>query len=81
MTKKILLLALIILLTGCAKKVSFELSDELSRYKPVSVVVMPVTVDSDPEKIEADVLRLVRSTAQDKLLEKGYSSFPLEEYG
>jgi hypothetical protein len=79
MKKIILLLALIILPTGCAKKVAFELSDELSRYKPVSVVVMPVTVDSDPEKIEADVLRLVRSTAQDKLLEKGYSSFPLED--
>lgn len=79
MTKKILLLALIILISGCAKKVSFELSDEMDRYKPVSVVVMPVTVNSDQKKIETNVLELVRSTALDKLLEKGYTPFPLKD--
>ena len=77
MTKKILLLALIILITGCAKKVSYELSDDMARFKPVSVLVMPVTIESDTEKIQADVLELVRSTAQEELLDKGYTSFSL----
>jgi hypothetical protein len=79
MKKFVLLLALVIFITGCANRVSFELSDELKRYKPQSVVVMPVTVESDPENIEADVLELVRSTALDKLLEKGYSSISLKD--
>lgn len=79
MTKKVLLLVLIILITGCAKKVSFKLSDEFARQKPRSVVVMPVTVTSKQKNISADVLKLVRSTARENLLEKGYSAFSLED--
>ena len=79
MKKFVLLLALVILITGCANRVSFELSDEIKRYKPQSIVIMPVTVKSDPEDIEADVLTLVRNTALDKLLEKGYSSISLKD--
>ncbi len=80
MTKKILLLALILLIAGCARTVSFDLSDDFRRFKPVSVVVMPVTVvQTDLDEIKPDVLGLVRSTALDKLLEKGYSSVSLKE--
>ncbi len=81
MTKKILLLALILLIAGCARTVSFELSDDFRRFKPGSVVVMPVTVvETDMgDEIAPDILGLVRSTAIDKLLEKGYSSVSLKE--
>ncbi|MBE9531670.1 MAG: DUF799 family lipoprotein [Proteobacteria bacterium] len=75
----VLLPALVILITGCAKTVSFKLSDELNRYKPQSVVVMPVTIESDSKIIKPDILELVRSTAREKLTEKGYFSITIEE--
>jgi hypothetical protein len=80
MTKKILLLALIFLIVGCAKTVSFNLSDDFHRFKPASVIVMPVTiVVTDEDETTPDVLNLLRSTALDKLLEKDYSSMSLKE--
>lgn len=80
MTKKLVfLLLLAVLCTSCAKTVSYNISEDFVRNRPMSIVVMPVTMMVAPDKGEAEELRLVRTTVLEKLKEKNYSTVPIDE--
>jgi len=78
--KKLIFLSFLLLLfVGCTKTVSYNISEDFTRIGPVSVVVMPVMMMASPDEGETKELKLVRTTVQEKLKEKNYSTVPINE--
>ncbi|MEE9543428.1 MAG: hypothetical protein V3V95_06570, partial [Thermodesulfobacteriota bacterium] len=77
--KKIILLSLLFLCVGCAKTVSYNISEKFIRNRPGSIILMPVIMMSGPKERETEILKLVRSTVQDKLKDKKYSTVPIDK--
>ena len=79
MKKKLLLLIVLFLSAGCAKTVSFNISENYAIKNPASVIVMPVIMKDMPEEEKTQISNLFRATVQEKLHEKHYATIPVEK--